>query len=269
MLVLNLLRSPLGNMALIPHTASFLRPLFSCHQDADKEIIRQAGACFALLGQLHCPAPHFSQVLSETQAAAKSSSHSVRLAALPFLRLFLFTNQDEADPAALELAAALLKFRLVDPHPDVREQASTTLSALLQFLFRQDVAAWFEYSLTLARTSLGKEHAQEDHSNPSSSSSEKNTASRNARIRKRHGGVLGLCAILLMSPYDMPPLCGDILRRLSEHISDPISVIRISVSRTISEFKRTHVDQLQPNQALSSEAELIKTLFVSDTACYS
>jgi proteasome activator subunit 4 len=40
-------------------------------------------------------------------------------------------------------------------------------------------------------------------------------------VVKRHGGVLGLCAIVLSSPYDIPTYVPDALMHLCEHSHDP------------------------------------------------
>ena len=49
-------------------------------------------------------------------------------------------------------------------------------------------------------------------------------------IVKRHGGVLGLCAIVLSSPYDIPNHVPEALMLLCEHSHDP-DLIQVSVMR--------------------------------------
>ncbi|CAF4357322.1 unnamed protein product, partial [Rotaria sordida] len=47
------------------------------------------------------------------------------------------------------------------------------------------------------------------------------------KIIKRHGGVLGLCAIVLSSPYDISNYVPVALMLLCEHLHDP-DLIQVS-----------------------------------------
>lgn len=40
-------------------------------------------------------------------------------------------------------------------------------------------------------------------------------------IRKRHAGVLGLCAFINSHPYDVPDYLPDIFKQLGPHLNDP------------------------------------------------
>ena len=41
---------------------------------------------------------------------------------------------------------------------------------------------------------------------------------------KRHGGVLGLCAIVSSSPYEIPPYLPDVLTYLCAFVNDPAPI---------------------------------------------
>jgi len=49
-------------------------------------------------------------------------------------------------------------------------------------------------------------------------------------LRKRHAGVLGLCAFVSANPYDVPEYVPELLMALSDHLQDPQP---ISVSEPI------------------------------------
>lgn len=40
-------------------------------------------------------------------------------------------------------------------------------------------------------------------------------------ILKRHAGVIGICACVAASPYDVPPYMPELLVELSYHLNDP------------------------------------------------
>ncbi|CAF3094193.1 unnamed protein product [Rotaria sp. Silwood2] len=54
-------------------------------------------------------------------------------------------------------------------------------------------------------------------------------------------GVLGLCAIVLSSPYDISYYAPAALMLLCKHSHDP-DLIQKSVKKALSEFHRTHHD---------------------------
>ncbi|VDL72706.1 unnamed protein product [Nippostrongylus brasiliensis] len=80
----------------------------------------------------------------------------------------------------------------------------------------------------------------------------------------RHGGVLGLSAIVLASPYSVPSYLPDVLMRLCRYASEK-QPIRDTVKRTLSEFKRTHQDSWREHESQFNEDQLcvLRDLFVS------
>lgn len=61
------------------------------------------------------------------------------------------------------------------------------------------------------------------------------------RRRTRHCGVLGLSALVLCHPYDLPDFMPAVLHRLCRHVND-VAPISTTVKATFAEFKRTHQD---------------------------
>ncbi|CAF1487427.1 unnamed protein product [Adineta steineri] len=60
-------------------------------------------------------------------------------------------------------------------------------------------------------------------------------------IINRHGGILGLCAIVLASPYDIPSHVPKVLMQLCAHSHDP-DLRQKSIKQCVSDFRRTHHD---------------------------
>ena len=71
-----------------------------------------------------------------------------------------------------------------------------------------------KYFENLARTKVKKSRAN------LSVPAQPQTASAD-KIRRRHAGVLGLCACVRAFPYDVPPLMPRVLMDLSTHVNDP------------------------------------------------
>ncbi|KAE9418215.1 hypothetical protein Angca_003350 [Angiostrongylus cantonensis] len=83
-------------------------------------------------------------------------------------------------------------------------------------------------------------------------------------LLERHGGVLGLSAVVLAAPYTVPSYLPDVLMRLCRFASDK-QPIRDTVKKTLSEFKRTHQDSWREHESQFNEDQLcaLRNLFVS------
>ncbi|CAF3164827.1 unnamed protein product [Rotaria sp. Silwood2] len=75
------------------------------------------------------------------------------------------------------------------------------------------------------------------------------------KIIKRHGGVLGLSAIVLSSPYDISDYVPDALMLLCEHSHDP-DLIQKSVKKGLLEFHRTHHDSWHEHREKFTDEQL-------------
>ncbi|CAF1295965.1 unnamed protein product [Rotaria sordida] len=74
------------------------------------------------------------------------------------------------------------------------------------------------------------------------------------KIIKRHGGVLGLCTIVLSSPYDISNYVPAALMLLCEHLHDPDL---IQLKKTLSEFRRTHHDSWHQHREKFTDDQLV------------
>lgn len=97
---------------------------------------------------------------------------------------------------------------------------------------------------------------------------------KTAAIRKRHTGVLGMCAFINAHPYDVPEFVVDVFRVLGGNLNDPqpipVSIhfvtekrkceiflsFQSAIRKTLGDFKRTHHDNWEVHQLQFSEDEL-------------
>ncbi len=105
---------------------------------------------------------------------------------------------------------------LIDEQLEVRHSACLTLSALVHSNFMDCDQNFIDYLKKLSKISKSKK--DKEATSVSKMSQE--------RLNKKHGGVLGLCALVNASPYDIPNYLPDIVAFLCQFInqSSPIQV---------------------------------------------
>src|SRR5690606_30547992 len=62
-------------------------------------------------------------------------------------------------------------------------------------------------------------------------------------ISKKHAGVLGLSAVVLAYPYDVPDFLPDVLEQLSRFTDDPPPIGGPVTKSVFDDFRRTHRDE--------------------------
>jgi len=153
--------------------------------------------------------------------------------------LFLLHQETEVVKGIRSLVLKLL----IDERLEVRQEAQLTLSSLLHFHFLSVDPSLLTNLIKLAR--LGKTEASYSDQASISTLSE-------AHMHKCHGGILGLCAIVLAFPYEVPRFVPEVLVELSRHLHDP-NPIKSSVTFVFSEFRRTHMDNWAEDQLRFTE----------------
>jgi proteasome activator subunit 4 len=78
-------------------------------------------------------------------------------------------------------------------------------------------------------------------------------------VAQRHGGVIGLAALVRSSPYAVPPWLPAVLDQLVQHANDPFPVNK-EVQATVAEFKRTHQDRWEECVLAFTEEQLSRIL---------
>ncbi|CAI5451722.1 unnamed protein product [Caenorhabditis angaria] len=152
-----------------------------------------------------------------------------KVVALRMIRSIVFSNPFVFRRHRDEIGH-LLVHMLNDCQIEVRERAAEALSTLLQSKF-------FETTQELVQKF--------------------DTAATSDNAIESHGGVLGLSAIVLASPYSVPRFLPDVLMRICRFATHRNATIRDAVKRALSEFKRTHQDSWREHEQQFNEDQLI------------
>ncbi|CAD6193666.1 unnamed protein product [Caenorhabditis auriculariae] len=230
------------NQSYIAFPRSFipLIPLF-CHYSndvGDEELQRSCSALAA--NHLHAIFVSESKagpiVQVATQILASSCWWKAKVAILRFVKMIVFSNVFFFLPYQDNIGLLLLT-TLADNQIEVREQATETLSSLIQSKF-------FEVTPMLVEKFM--------------------EAAKSTDAIVRHGGVLGLSAIILAFPYSVPPFLPDVLMKFCRYATDR-QPIRETVKRALSEFKRTHQDSWREHESQFNEDQLtvLRDLLIS------
>ncbi|CAF1329744.1 unnamed protein product [Adineta steineri] len=158
---------------------------------------------------------------------------NARQAAIEFIQYFVFSNLFNIRLYAQRLHKLVLK-SLLDERLEVRLMASMTLAGFYQCSFIPVNDTDLKYFRSMSKTTYF-----------TTTNGEKIISTKD--IIKRHAGILGLCAIVLANPYDIPTYVPDTLMILCEHSHDP-HMIQRSIKQCLSEFRRTHHDSLHEHR---------------------
>ncbi|CAF1049647.1 unnamed protein product [Rotaria sordida] len=164
-----------------------------------------------------CEKAPLEAFIEQIEYVCKSSKWHARRAAIEFVQHMIFCNLFNARPFAPRVREIVLKC-LFDEQLEVRTIASVTLAGFYQCGFIQITKEDLSYLFRV--------------------------------------GVLGLCAIVLSSPYDIPIHIPRALMLLCEHSHDP-NLIRKSIKNALSEFRRTHHDSWHEHREKFTEDQLV------------
>ncbi|UJR17800.1 hypothetical protein I4U23_004699 [Adineta vaga] len=191
---------------------------------------------------LHIQVPFLEEFIEQIECVIKSDKWHARRAAIEFIQYLIFGNLFNARPFSPRIRKIVLG-HLSDEQLEVRTIASVTLAGLYQCNFIPITKEDLEYFCWMSKT---KYSIKVDD--------KKITLTEN--IIKRHGGVLGLCAMVLSAPYDIPLYIPDALMQMCEHLQDPI-LIRESVKYALAEFRRTHHDSWHEHREKFTNEQLV------------
>ncbi|XP_078505604.1 proteasome activator complex subunit 4 isoform X2 [Lissotriton helveticus] len=225
------------------------------------ELKRDAKTCLSLMSQGLLYPEQATSVLQALQQTANSSSWHARYTVLTYLQtmvfynFFIFLN----NKVAVEGVRWLVIHLLADEQLEVREMAATTLSGLLQCSFLamdESMQAHFEM---LSKTRLPKKRKRDPHMVMDTIPS--------GDLVRRHAGVLGFSACILSSPYEVPTWMPQLLMDLSAHLNDP-QPIEMTVKKTLSNFRRTHLDNWQEHKQQFTDDQLVVLTDLLVSPCY-
>ena len=107
---------------------------------------------------------------------------------------------------------------LVDEQLEVREAAGNTLGGFFHCRFAPISDALLRSFRKLAKTRVKQKTPR------ASTAADVTTTIPPDAVYRRHGGVLGFCAIIQAFPYDVPEIVPPVLMDVCEHIHDPMPI---------------------------------------------
>ena len=115
---------------------------------------------------------------------------------------------------------------LVDEQLEVREAAGTTLGGFFHCRFAAISADLLKFFRKLAKTRVKAPKTPKASASAASIASEGTPvdAISPEAVYRRHGGVLGFCAVIEAFPYDVPEVVPPALMEVCEHIHDPMPI---------------------------------------------
>ncbi|UJR35822.1 hypothetical protein I4U23_028569 [Adineta vaga] len=210
---------------------------------ANDDFIRESTVISRMyLAVTYLQIPFIEPLIEQLEYVCSSTKWHARRAAIEFVQNMIFSNLFNTRPYAQRLRQLVFKC-LFDEQFEVRTVASVTLSGFYQCGFIQVSKDDLKHFRVMSKTSY---FTKVD--------GKKVTSVEN--IVKRHGGVLGLCAIVLSSPYDIPDDVPEALMLLCEHSHDP-DLIQKSIKKSLSEFRRTHYDSWHEHREKFTEDQLV------------
>jgi len=201
-----------------------LSSVFSMVRDPVEDLSKLAASSIALVSQAYFPHSILRPVFDSINYVARSPHWNIRKTVPPFLQILVFNHRFILPQ--LSQVCDLIGQLLVDSQLEVRELARVSLASIATTLEPQHIQLLEERFTKLSSTPL-----------PKSKQAESSEA-----LCKRHGGVLGLCGLILSCPYSIPLWLPQVLVRVAAHSSDP-APIKDSVHATFAEFWRTHYDE--------------------------
>jgi proteasome activator subunit 4 len=195
-----------------------------------------------------------STMLQYLTKSSENTSWYLKTSILPALQIAFFKNlhllTKEAQSETLKAAVLLLS----DSRVEVRQLASVTLSGMVRCSQREVIQSIRDESMAnLTAAKLPKKRPGAELP--------PNFA---WMVTQRHGSVLALSALILAFPYEVPAWVPSALMCLARCSNDP-SPINLEVSRTFSEFRRTHQDTWHEDRTkfTSEQLEELSDLLIS------
>lgn len=142
----------------------------------------------------------------------KSSNWHSRLAALQMIQAYGTFNLFLASEQIKISIKELLTNSLTDEQIEVRSMASVALSGFIHSYFVNVDNELVDRLKKLCKTKIRTKD------------SNGNLVVNSLNLIKRHGGVLGLCAVISAHPYDVPKYLPDVLTYVCQFVHDPVPI---------------------------------------------
>ncbi|KAI8894304.1 hypothetical protein BC833DRAFT_605412 [Globomyces pollinis-pini] len=183
--------------------------------------------------------------IDELELGQKSWHIKTRI--LPIIQVLFFRHLFSINESIKNDILLVLCRLIQDPQLEVRQLASVTLSGIIRCSERHAVDGLmkqFQTSLTENRLPKRNRNSKIEKDQEYSS-----------KLNRRHAAVLGLAALALAFPYEIPDWMPSVLVQLAACHSDP-SPINATVRLTFGEFKRTHQDNWDEHKLKFTEQDL-------------
>ena len=211
-------------------------------KDSSTHVQQLARSCLALLSQSQFPSSTIESLINYVESIYKVTDWHIRRAILPVLQLIDFNHRfclsDENHKRIHEICIKLL----ADSQVEVRELASIALSSVLIGCDEEYLTKLVERFTKAARVKLN-------------ANEEKNKN----RMNVKHGGVLGLCSIMRMYPYNVPSFLVPVMLEIANHNDDPTSISG-TVRTAMKDFWRTHQEMWHVYKLEVFTVEQVQTL---------
>jgi len=205
---------------------------FEMQDDSDPHLPANARRNLAFLAKT-APA---STGDTKLQKLAEHSSWRIRASVLTVIQIKMFYGLHLGE-AANNLFDLTLR-SLNDPHVEVRQMGAITLAGLVSM------------SRDYNHTQSARKFASD-----ASGRLKKDDPEFAAKLLKKHSAVLGMEALVLSTPYEIPEWLPSLLYDLSNHASAP-NPVRETVKRVFGEFWRTHRDQWSVHKTKFNDDQL-------------
>ncbi|KAL2644724.1 hypothetical protein R1flu_012311 [Riccia fluitans] len=252
-LVIASIKSGSGHV-LLNIIVEMLHPILSLQETWNKELAKLAKSSMQLLRWQPFGTLHLGSANAAALAAASDTNWHTRVAALKFIQPLGYRHTYIMTENGLRALWDRVRDMLADSQLEVRELAATTLTGMMKgpgakFAeeFRNDVLKTSQVQLS------------------------RRVKSRKTRttspVAPTHGIVLSLAACILSVPYDMPRWLPSMVIALAGFSHDPWP-IKATVTRTIADFRRTHLDTWDLQKTAFSEDQLEVLSDLTSSASY-
>ncbi|KAI8616672.1 hypothetical protein BC830DRAFT_1117031 [Chytriomyces sp. MP71] len=214
--------------------------IFKMLEFEDSDLQTSAGAMAIVHAYGAFPLPIATDVLTQViDILAAEPKWQVKVKLIPLIQILFFRNLPLLTAAVKSRVLDMVTILLEDTQVEVRTLAGVTLSGLIRCSERDSISALkAKFEAILKATKAAKKKT----TLPPRPDLSPAAASRpHPLLLKRHASVIGLSSLVLAFPYEVPNWLPGILITLSYCVSD-MAPIGATVSKTFSDFRRTHQD---------------------------
>ncbi|XP_017980189.1 PREDICTED: proteasome activator subunit 4 isoform X1 [Theobroma cacao] len=238
---------------LLDVIVGLLYPVISLQETSNKDLSTLAKAAFELLKWRIILEPHLQKAVSVILSSAKDPNWRTRSATLTYLRTFMFRHTFILLKGDKQKIWKTVEKLLQDNQVEVREHAAGVLAGLMKG-GDEDLAGDFRDRAYIEANSIQRRRKTRN-------------ANSGHSVASVHGAVLALAASVLSVPYDMPRWLPDHVTLLARFSGEP-SPVKLTVTKAVAEFRRTHADTWNVQKDSFNEEQLEVLADTSSSSSY-